>query len=233
MAKDSRELALALIASRSSGIRGRMELLLLPSLVSAISLISSTPVVLVTIACVVEVVAFVVSEVRGNRSGDNRRVLRLELGFMIDQLFMKFSNRRSRVAAFDLINERLVVLWKSFQYRINLIFRVLWFPKKSKLVKDCRKSLNVLIDRLSSFRRSLELLLELFEVTTTWLGVCCSESAPDLSRGGRGGENRLDSCRDSTKKSAVYQPVLSLPDLILWIGNNTSIVCDRRRWYNK
>ena len=116
----------------------------------------------------------------------------LERRLLVDEFFMNFLKGDGHFTSINRIDNSFVFLPKSLKNLINEIFFINGFSKKSKFIGPILDKLHVLRDRLGTLDTILQLVLDLFDVTTGWFGICISQSGPGLLRSGSASKKRLD-----------------------------------------
>ena len=84
----------------------------------------------------------------------------------------------------DNINNGLVVFIQAIQDSINKILMVKRFPKSRKLICSALDEVHVFGDDLGTLDYSLELVLNLFDMPTTWTSICVGKGEPCITGGG-------------------------------------------------
>lgn len=100
------------------------------------------------------------------------------------------------------------------------------FSKESQLIKTISKALYIFINCSGAFGPLSDLMLELFDVATTWFGVSAGKCGPNISCGGRTGHRWLHSEGESTDKGAVDQLILPVPRFISWVWCGCIVDCE-------
>lgn len=72
--------------------------------------------------------------------------------------------------------------------------------KTGEIVKSCCQTVKVLINGTSTFGPALQLISQLFEMSTTRSRIDSRQSAPDLGGSGGAGERGLNWERDRAQK---------------------------------
>jgi len=159
---------------------------------------------------------------RNRNRGDCLR-LRRQLEFMLNKLLMDLCDGRVRVSASDLIHNHLVILSESLDNELNLVFMIKRLLEQRQLIKAGRKSLHILIDRLSALSPLFELLTQLQYMTAAWLSICSGESVSDICCSGGGSEKRLDMRCHGSKQCTIDKLILVLPKRVLSIDGDLII----------
>lgn len=146
MTKDGADLTTPLIATT---FRRRLrEFLLLPGLIPASLMATTTSMVMFV---VVTGLTSVVGKMSRNRSRGDLSRSRLDLGLLVDELFMDLRERGRSVATLDLINQCLVIIWKASKDAFNFVLVVHRLSEKCDLIESRRESLKILVDGHGSF----------------------------------------------------------------------------------
>lgn len=132
-----------------------------------------------------------------------------QLGFVVKETLVQFPNGGRNISAFNLINNRFVLFWKTLKDEIYLIFMIQWFAKNGKLVKTCGDALKVNINSLGFFLPVFELSLELFDMSTAGLCIGRCKRGPSFLGSCCSRHERLERRRDGTNESTVDYLVLA------------------------
>lgn len=89
--------------------------------------------------------------------------------------------------------------------------------KQHQLIHLCDDVAHVFCDRLGPFDTVLELLLELFDMSTRWVTICAYKSLLDFPCSGCSCNKRLHSKGNSANNGAVEHHVLGQPRGMRWI----------------
>ena len=116
----------------------------------------------------------------------------LERCLLVDEFFMNFSKGDRCFPSINRIDNAFVFFAKAIKNLISEIFFINGFSKKSKFIGPILDKLHILKDRLGTLDTILQLVLDLFDVTTGWFGICISQSGPGLLRSGSASKKRLD-----------------------------------------
>lgn len=191
MAKHTTQLTLAVVATVLAVVWSwREALLLLPVRVAivVVSVGASTHRIAVGVTLPVIVVGDRIRRHRSWRCHSSR----LEFNLMVKETFMNFSESGRHIATFNLIDDQFVFLRKTFNHKLNLIFKIQRFTKQSNLIKMGRKSKKIIIDGISILLSVFKLLAQLLEVGSTGLRVGRGQSSPNITRGLCNREERLE-----------------------------------------
>lgn len=170
MTKHATQLTLAVVATALAVVWSRREALLLLPVHVAVVVVpvgASTHRVASGVTLPIVVVGDRIRRDRSLRCHNSR----LEFNLMVKETFMDFSESRRHIATFNLIDDHFVFLRKTFNHKLNLIFKIQRFTKQSNLIKTSSKSKEIIIDRLSFFLPVFKLLAQLLEVGSARLRV--------------------------------------------------------------
>ena len=129
MSKNTTQLTLSLIATGLTVVRTwRVVLLGLPGCVAIVVVLVGASIALpiaVVVALLVAIVCHCIRRNRNQRSNHSR----LQLDLMVEKTFMNLREIWWCIPPFNLINGHFVLLWKTFNHILNLIFMIQIFTE--------------------------------------------------------------------------------------------------------